>query len=123
MKRDFIPPDATVLDHARIMWIDKSYHVCEPGHTYLFTLGGRSTLINHAYEDELSMEVDEMPHYDVTYRVDLDTIEREFSSRELDLGDYEKVGLVLKLIESGQFYPSPLPIWTDSIASLQNDNS
>ena len=111
---DFIPSDATIMDHARIMWTDRGHNLCEPGQTYLFTPAGRSLLINHAYEDEFPMNEYEIPHYEVTYRVDLDTLTREFSSRELELGDYEKVGLVLHLIESGQFYPSPLPTWIQS---------
>lgn len=105
---DFVPPEATILEPARIMWVDRNYQMCEYSYTYLFTHQGRSILINHAYEDDFPMDEDEIHPTEATYMVDLDVTEREFSSRELDLADYEKVGLVLKLIEDGQFYPSPL---------------
>ena len=105
---DFVPPDATILDPGRIMWVDRNYQMCEHSYTYLFTEEGRSTLINHAYEDDFPMDEDEIRPTEAYYVVDLDVTEREFSSRELDFADYEKIGLVLKLIESGQFYPNPL---------------
>ena len=105
---DFVPPDASILDPGRIMWVDRNYQMCEYSYTYLFTEEGRSILINHAYEDDFPMDEDEIRPAEAYYMVDLDVTEREFSSRELDLADYEKVGLVLKLIEDRQFYPCPL---------------
>ncbi|TSC85478.1 MAG: hypothetical protein G01um10147_1139 [Microgenomates group bacterium Gr01-1014_7] len=76
---DFVPPDATILDPNRIMWVDRNYRMCNYSYIYLFTEEGRSILINHAYEDDFPMDEDEISPAEAFYMIDLDVIEREFS--------------------------------------------